>query len=373
MRAQECPARSRPFIPRVKRSFLLTLTLFVCAPLLAADPSAPSAGLDPKLDRAVRAAIPVCAEVKVEYSDLPMRLPERFTGAIVTMDSTQSSCKGQLAAVLSPTGGFFLGNPWPIADEEGATIEEKLKNFAWRNLQENVTVTIDRARTDDGLFPTTLLQTTENGKMPLHGSIDAQGKVFFFGHFRRLAGDVRAERQKSFEPFFTQMPSKGAGGATITIVEFSDFQCPSCKRSSGYADAILAKFGDKVRYIRFDLPLGGHPWAFPAALAGRAIHRQKPEIFWEYKKQVYENQENLNAFMFWDWARGWAEDHDLDMAKYDADLQSTDIKSDILKGAGAAFSNDVRATPTFMINGAMVDAGVEGQALIAYVETLVAK
>jgi hypothetical protein len=350
----------------VKRSILLILTLSVCAPLFGA-------GLDPKLDRAVRAAIPVCAEVKIEYAELPMKLPERFVGSVVTMESSQSACQGQLVAVLSPTGGFYLGNPWPLADEQGATVEEKLKNFTWRNLQENVTVSIDRTRTDDGLFPTTLSQTTENGKMPLHGAIDAQGKVFFFGNFRRLAGDVRAERAKTFEPFFAQLPAKGANRAAVTIVEFSDFQCPSCKRSSGYADKVLAKHGDKVRYIRFDLPLGGHPWAFPAALAGRAIHRQKPDLFWDYKKQVYENQENLNAFMFWDWARAWAEDHDLDMAKYDADLQSADIKAEILNGAGTAFSNDVRATPTFMINGAMVDTGDEGKGLVEYVDKMVAK
>jgi len=350
----------------VNRPFLLTLTLFVCAPLFAD-------GLDPKLDRAVKAALPVCADLQVEYSELGLKLPERFVGTVVKMQSKQNSCQGQLAAVLSPTGGFYLGSPWPIESEEGKTVEEKLTNFTWRNLHENVTVEIDRTRNDDGLFPTALWQTTENGKMPLRGAIDPQGKFFFFGSFRRLAGDVRAERAKKFQPLLANLPVKGAADAAITIVEFSDFQCPSCKRSSGYADAILTKFGDKARYVRYDLPLGGHAWAFAAALAGRAIYRQKPDLFWEYKKQVYANQENLNAFTFWDWARGWAEDHDLDLAKYDADLQSADIKSTILNGAGEAFSNDVRATPTFMINGAIVDAGEEGKGLIAYLETLVTK
>ncbi|HKR65665.1 MAG TPA: thioredoxin domain-containing protein, partial [Thermoanaerobaculia bacterium] len=342
-----------------------SLTLLLCASTYAID-------VDPKLDKAVRDAVPVCSDLTLTYDELPMKLPQRFTGTVVNMKSKRGACEGALVAVLSPTGGFFMGAPWLIEGEEGATTEDKLKAFIWRNMQENMTATIDRTkRTDDGLYRATLTQITENGKMPLDGELDPSGRVFFFGHFRRLKDDIRAQRAKAFDAFIPNLPAKGAAaGAPVTVVEFSDFQCPSCKRSSGYADALLAKHGDKVRYIRFDLPLTMHPWAFPAALAGRAIYRQKPELFWEYKKQVYANQENLNAFAFWDWARGWAEDHELDMKKFDADTASEDIKSEILRGAGTAFSNEVRATPTFMINGAMVDAGDEGKALNDYIESL---
>lgn len=357
------PRPPRPVHPGVKRTFLFALTLLAAPSLLAVD-------VDPKLDRAVRDSIPVCHGLEISYDELPLRLPQRFTGALVNMKSTSGACDGALVAALSPTGGFFLGTPWLIEKEEG-TIEQKLKSFTWRNMQENVGVAIDPARrTDDGLYPATLLQMTEYGKMPLDGELDPQGRIFFFGHFRRLATDLRTQRVQAFEPFIANLPVKGASKGTITVVEFSDFQCPSCKRSSGYADAVLAKHGDQVRYIRFDLPLTMHPWAFPAALAGRAIYRQKPELFWEYKKAVYANQENLSAMLFWDWARGWAEDHELDLKRYDADLQSEEIRSEILRGAGTAFTNDVRATPTFMVNGAMVEPGEDGKELNAYIESL---
>jgi protein-disulfide isomerase len=178
---------------------------------------------------------------------------------------------------------------------------------------------------------------------------------------------------KVFEPFIANAPTEGASTPTVTVVEFSDFQCPSCQRASGYLEPILAKHGDKVRYVRYDLPLTMHSWAFPAALAGRAIYRQKPELFWEYKKQVYSNQGSLNAFLFWDWARQFAEDHELDLKKYDADLASEELKNEILHGAGTALTNDIRATPTYIVNGAVVDAGEEGKALAAYVESLLVK
>jgi len=359
------PCRSSAVHLAVKRSLLLALTLVLCAPLLAID-------VDPKLDKAVRSAAPVCADAKISYEALPMKLPPRFTGALVKIESARPVCAGQLMAAQSPTGGFFLGSPWPIGAEEGKTIEEKLAAFTLRNLQTPMTVEVTRSLTDDGLLPVTVTQTTEAGKLPLTGVVDLEGKVFFMGGFRRMNAEVAPQRLKAFEAYLPNSPVKGAANPTVTIIEFSDFQCPSCRRSSGYADAVLAKHPEKVRYIRFDLPLEGHPWAFPAALAGRAIYRQQPELFWQFKKTVYDSQDQLTAFTFWDWARAWAEDHDLDLQRYDADLTNEEVRTQILKGTGTAFSNDVRATPTYMVNGTIVDYGDDGKALAEYVEKLLA-
>jgi protein-disulfide isomerase len=350
----------------VKRLLTPALTLFLCAPLFAVD------NVDPKLDHAVRELMPVCADAKVKYEDLSLKLPARFTGVFVTVESERPSCGGSYAGVVAPSGAIYVGNPWPIANEEGATIEEKLKNFTWRNLHENMTATIDRTRNADGLFTVTLNQATESGKMPLAGLVDADGRMFFMGRFRP-AGTERSARTKVFDTFAANAPAKGAKNPAVTIVEFSDFQCPSCQRAAGYVDSILAKHGDKVRYIRYDLPLSGHSWAFAAALAGRAIYRQQPELFWDYKKQVYANQASLNPFIVWDWARQFAQDHDLDLARYDADIASAEIKAELLSGAGTALSNDIRATPSYVVNGALVDAGDEGKALAEYVEKLVTK
>ena len=347
----------------MNRSILLALTLVLCATA--------SAAVDPKLEKAVRDSLPVCEGATVKFADSPVKLPQRFTGAMVEVESSNHSCEGTYIAVLSPMGGFFLGSPWPFAEEEGATVEEKLKNFAWRNMQTSVTVEITRKATDDGLIPVTLWQTTESGKMPLYGAIDLDGRIFFFGNFKRLNGDILAQRTKPFETLLAKSPAKGSG--PVTIVEFSDFQCPSCRRSSGWVDPIVKKHEGKVRYVRFDLPLTGHPWAFPAALAGRAIHRQNPDLFWDFKKSVYDMQDKLNPFTFWDWARAWAEDHELDLKKYDADLENAELRAEILQGAGLALSNDVRATPTYIVNGAIVDAGENGKALEAYVDKLLAK
>lgn len=347
----------------MKSAISAALALLAAAPLLAAE-------IDPKVDRAVRDALPICSDIKVTYGELPIQLPTGFSGRLVSVESSRHACEGQYAAVTSPSGGFFLGSPWPVGDEEGETLEQKLANFTWRNLHENVKATIDRStKTKDGLLPVTLEQLTESGKLILSGEVDPAGKIFFFGHFRAV-GDPRAGRAKAFEPYLAGSPARGAATPKVTIVEFSDFQCPSCRRAADWVEPILEKHAGAVRYVRYDLPLSGHAWALPAALAGRAIYRQSPEKFWAYKKQVYASQSDLNAFTFWDWARAFAEDHDLDLQKYDADLASEELKASILKAAGTALSNDIRATPSYLVNGALVDAGDDGKALAAYVEKL---
>jgi len=145
-------------------------------------------------------------------------------------------------------------------------------------------------------------------------------------------------------------------------------------RASGWMKPILEAHGDKVRYIRYDTPLVTiHPWALAAAIAGRAVWHQKPDLFWKYKEQVYANQEKLSAFTIDEFARGFASDHELDMKKYDADVQSPDLRVELVNGTGTAFTNDVRATPTYIVNGAFVEAGTDGKGLAEYVNAALKK
>jgi len=341
--------------------------LLAAAAAFADDVPQKAAAVDEKLERAIRDSVPQCNGSQIMQADFERTLPSGMKATLIQIDSERPQCKSQHVAVTTTSGGFYLGLPW-FLDEDKGTIEEKLKSFMWRNMQENVTPVVDRTRTPYGLYKVTLVETTERGKLPMEGEIDPNGSVFFLGHFRSMSEDVRTSRTKMYEPFIAASPSKGATNPKITIVEFSDFECPSCMHASAYMDPILTKYGDKVRYVRYDLPLVSmHPWALSAAVAGRAVYRQKPELFWEYKKQVYSNQDKLNAFNFDEWAENFAKDHDLDVAKYEADVQSAELRDQLLKGAGFALSNDIRSTPSYMINGIIVDAGNGGEDLDKYV------
>lgn len=327
-----------------------------------------------KVDDLVRGSLPVCATAPtITKTEMKGRFSPGINGTMVDVKSDDPSCAGQYVAAFSNNGGVFFGTAWFIENEEGATTEDKLRNFLWRGMQRNFTPVIEKSRTPYGTQKVTLVETTEYGKVPLDGELDPSGRVFFFGHFRPASSEATTERVKSLSTFAAAAPARGAEKPTVTVMEFSDFQCPSCKHASSYIDPIIASHGDQVRHVRYDLPLLMiHPWAFSAAMAGRAVYHQKPELFWEYKKQIYANQDKLNAFTIDQFARGFAEDRGLDLAIYDADLASPAIKEQLLKGVGAAFSNDIRMTPTYLINGVFVDAGEDGKPLVEYVEKLLA-
>jgi protein-disulfide isomerase len=334
------------------------------------DKAPPAPALGPKAEAILEQLLPVCSEqATLNRSGLVHALPANLTGNVIQIDSKRSWCAGQWVAIVSKEGGFYLGIPWFLDNVEGATLEQKLQNFAMQAMQQTYTVTVDRNKTRDGLYPVVLSQTTEHGKLPLEGEIDPAGTVLFMGHFMPLSIDPHMARTKALGSLIEKSPATGAANPQVTVIEFSDFECPSCQHAAGYMKPILAAHGDKVRYVRYDMPLITiHPWAFSAAVAGRAIFHQKPELFWTFKEKIYENQEKLNNFVIDDFVRGFAQDHELDLKKFDADIASPELRAEILRGLGAAFANDVRATPTYLVNGVFVDPGNDGKALADYVE-----
>jgi len=370
------PGGSVPFREAVKRSLLLAAVALIAAAAVFADdvppPAAPKLG--DRADKLIQEGLPLCSDkVSTKYTGLMHKLPVNLQGEVIQIESKRQICAGQWVAITSREGDFFLGIPW-FLDGMTGTVEQKLKAFVLANLQMTMEPVIDKERTKDGFFNVTLYQTTEHGKMPMQGEIDPEGTVLFIGHFHPISDAFRESRLKPLQPYLDDSPTTGAAKPAVTVIEFSDFECPSCQHASGFMKPILEKYPDQVRYIRYDLPLVQmHPWAFNAAVAGRAIYRQKPDLFWVYKKQIYDNQDKLNAFAIDDFARGFAQDHELDMKKYDADVNSADLQKAILTGAGTALSNDVRATPTYFVNGTAVDPGNDGKYLEDYVAGLLKK
>lgn len=363
----------------MKRFALPFLVLSLATAAFAADEPAkpaekPAPPLGARADKLIKDALPNCADPVTETRvALQHALPSKMIGAVVRLASKRQTCEGQWVAILSNEGGFFMGTTWFLDGQEG-TLEQKLKAFTLQYMKQVFEPVVDRTKTREGLYRATLFQQVEGGKLPLEGEIDPSGTVFFIGHFMPITADFRANRLKALDRFLNLSPTEGTAKPGVTVVEFSDFECPSCQHAAGYMKPIMAAHAGKVRYIRYDTPLVTiHPWALPAAVAGRAVWRQKPDLFWKFKEQVYANQDKLSAFTIDEFTRGFASDHELDLAKYDADVNSPELRADLVNGAGAAFANDIRATPTYMINGTLVDAGVEGKGLTDYINRLLKK
>ena len=143
-------------------------------------------------------------------------------------------------------------------------------------------------------------------------------------------------------------PTRGPALARISIVEFSDFQCPFCRRVTPTMDKLITEYGDKVRIVFKNLPLSIHSKAPAAHAAAEAAHRQGK--FWEMHDRIFADQRNLAPEAF----EGYAADLGLDMDRYRADVASSDVKKRIGADMEEAQKLGVTGTPGFFINGRFV-------------------
>jgi protein-disulfide isomerase len=144
-------------------------------------------------------------------------------------------------------------------------------------------------------------------------------------------------------------PEKGAGAkAPVTIVMFSDYQCPFCKRGEDVIDQVMKTYGDKVRLVFRDFPLPMHPNARPAAEAANCANAQGK--FWDYHAKLFANQSKLDESDL----KTYAKDLGLDEAKFAKCLSDKPYKAAIDKDVEDGSKVGVNGTPAFFINGRML-------------------
>lgn len=141
-------------------------------------------------------------------------------------------------------------------------------------------------------------------------------------------------------------PMRGNPNATVTVVMFSDFQCPTCANFYPLMKKVIAEYGDKVRLVVRDFPLIAiHENAFPAAVAANAAHRQGK--FFEYKELLYKNQDSLDTESLIKYAAVIG----LNVEKFKKDLTDEKIAEEIRQDIQDGKNYGVRGTPSVFING----------------------
>jgi len=176
-----------------------------------------------------------------------------------------------------------------------------------------------------------------------------------------VRGSVFDVTQNPFKPELDKLhtdlqPSMGTPGAPVVIVLFSDFECPFCKEEAkALRTNLLATYPKEVRLYFKDLPLASiHPWAMPAAIAGRCIFRQNPGAFWDYHDWIYEAQtdvtpENLKAKVL-EYVKG----KQIDALQLANCMESKATQAEIDKSVAEAKALGVGGTPTVFVNGRML-------------------
>jgi protein-disulfide isomerase len=143
-------------------------------------------------------------------------------------------------------------------------------------------------------------------------------------------------------------PALGADDPAVTVVEFSDFQCPYCSRATKTVYQLRDLYPERVRIVFKHFPLDIHPKAPAAHVAAEAAHRQGK--FWEMHDLIFENQHEMSEDRYLAYAGALG----LDIQQFQADRRSQDVRLRVLQDAEHAVELGIFGTPAFVINGRVV-------------------
>ena len=146
----------------------------------------------------------------------------------------------------------------------------------------------------------------------------------------------------------TNQPSLGKDNAPVTIIAFTDYQCPSCASMHPSLERVVKEYGDKVRLVARDFPLTQHAEAFKAAEAAEAAREQGK--YWEYIQVLLKNQSLLTV----DKLKGYATEVGLDRTRFDSALDTGKFKESVQLDIDDGIRLGLKGTPTLFVNGRRV-------------------
>jgi protein-disulfide isomerase len=164
-------------------------------------------------------------------------------------------------------------------------------------------------------------------------------------------------------------PSVGPENAPVTIIEFSDFQCPYCARfQSQTLPQILSNYGDRVLFVYRDFPLTSlHQYALKAAEAADCANEQG--AFWKYHDLLFQNQSALDDASL----KGYAASLGLDTTVFNQCLDTDKYQSEVQKDEQDGITAGVQGTPSFFVNGMLLTGAQPYSVFQAQIEAALAE
>jgi protein-disulfide isomerase len=192
--------------------------------------------------------------------------------------------------------------------------------------------------------------TIQVGNQKVSFLVSEDGRYVVFGELEDLTVDPFAAVMQKID--LKGRPFKGNKNAKVTIVEYSDFQCPFCKRGYDTIETqVLKEYGDKVKFYYKNLPLSFHPWAEPSAIAVECALEQDEKAYWKLYSYYFENQKELNAQNLKERTLEALKDTGIDIAKFTDCYDNKKTLDKVKAQAAEAQSLGIQGTPGFIING----------------------
>jgi protein-disulfide isomerase len=181
--------------------------------------------------------------------------------------------------------------------------------------------------------------------------ISSDGRYLFRGDAVDLSVDPLKQVMAKIK--LDDQPARGPKDAKVTMVEYSDFQCPFCSKVYDTVEKqVMKDYGDKVRFVFKNFPLSSiHPWAEDGAVASECAFQQSNDGFWALYNGLFSKQSEINKDNLKEKASGIAKDAGLDLGKFQECFDGKKSLDAVKADEGEASALGVNSTPTFFING----------------------
>jgi protein-disulfide isomerase len=226
------------------------------------------------------------------------------------------------------------------------------------------------------LGPMTPSPSPEFYLVPIHVTINDQtdsgtvyvskdGQTFLRGEIYDMSSNPFAENLAHLN--IEGNPTSGPANGRVTIVEFSDFECPHCRDLSRSLKTLETQY-PQVRVVYKDFPLTQiHPWTETASIGARCAYIQSPAAFWKIHDAIFESQDLISPENIWEKLLGFASTAGLDADAFKTCMSSPEAKKAVEANRADGEALNVNSTPTAFVNGRML-ASSDKSALEQYIK-----
>jgi protein-disulfide isomerase len=281
---------------------------------------------------------------------------------VFTLTCLHALVLGQSPAAVSSASKTSTGAAPTLLQK---TVEAYLRNLYAFGPNVQLTVSPPKESEVPGLLETTVdLKDGENSQSAKF-YLSKDGKYLVRGEISDLSKDPLAETRARIQ--MNDAPSLGDPKAPITLVEFSDFECPVCRSLHDVLRGMLSNY-PQVRVVFKDFPLESlHPWARTAALAGRCAYQQDPKAFWKVYDAIYDQQEVISAANAWTKMADFAAAAGLNADTFKTCMASPDAAAAVDASRANGQQLEVGSTPTVFVNGRRL-VGADPRLLEQYIK-----
>lgn len=272
--------------------------------------------------------------------------------AVILLGATFSSAQ-QPASVPAPPS------------QTQKSIEAFLRNYYALGPEIKITVGTPTEFGNTGILESAIEVKTSENTEKVKMYLTKDGRYLIRGEINDLTTDPLVDTVKKIQT--ANSPVLGNPNAPITLVEFSDFECPVCRNLHDSLRGILPNY-PQVRVVFKDYPLDTiHPWARTAALAGRCAFQQDPNAFWRLYDSIYDSQDVISASNVYDKVMDFAGKAGLNQEVFKACMSAHETTQAIDASIANGNLLEVRSTPTVFVNGRRV-VGADPRVIQQYLD-----